>query len=106
MPNDKSPPEPETAAQQETGGDCVSRLVVPLLSGQTWQTPGDWNWIVTVEEVVEGVVRYSWIEQGGTIHDFMPAEEFTERFDFLHNAGGMARELAAQDSDNTTDLNG
>jgi hypothetical protein len=24
----------------------------------------------------------------------------------LHNAGGMARELAAQDSDNTTDLNG
>jgi hypothetical protein len=30
MPNDKSPPEPETATQQETGGDCVSRLVVPL----------------------------------------------------------------------------
>lgn len=27
MPNDKSPPEPETVAQQETGGDCVSRLV-------------------------------------------------------------------------------
>ena len=27
MPNDKSPPEPETATQQETGGDCVSRLV-------------------------------------------------------------------------------
>lgn len=27
MPNDKSPPEPETAAQQETGGDCVSRIV-------------------------------------------------------------------------------
>ena len=30
MPNDKSPPKPETVAQQETGGDCVSRLVVPL----------------------------------------------------------------------------
>ena len=27
MPNDKSLPEPETVAQQETGGDCVSRLV-------------------------------------------------------------------------------
>ena len=27
MPNDKSPPEPETVAQQETGGDCVSRLI-------------------------------------------------------------------------------
>ena len=24
MPNDKSPPKPETAAQQETGGDCPS----------------------------------------------------------------------------------
>lgn len=32
MPNDKSPPEPETAAQQETGGDCVSRLVSLLNS--------------------------------------------------------------------------
>ena len=27
MPNDKSPPKPEIVAQQETGGDCVSRLV-------------------------------------------------------------------------------
>lgn len=27
MPNDKSKPKPETVAQQETGGDCVSRLV-------------------------------------------------------------------------------
>ena len=27
MLNDKSPPESETIAQQETGGDCVSRLV-------------------------------------------------------------------------------
>jgi hypothetical protein len=27
MPDDKSPPEPETVEQQETGGDCVSRLV-------------------------------------------------------------------------------
>jgi hypothetical protein len=26
MPNDKSQPEPETATQQKTGGDCVSRL--------------------------------------------------------------------------------
>ena len=24
MPNDKSPPKPETVAQQETGGDCPS----------------------------------------------------------------------------------
>lgn len=30
MPNNKSSPEPENVAQQETGGDCVSRLVVPL----------------------------------------------------------------------------
>jgi hypothetical protein len=30
MPNDKSPPKSETVTQQETGGDCVSRLVVPL----------------------------------------------------------------------------
>jgi hypothetical protein len=30
MPNDKSLPEPETAAKQETGGDCVSRLVLGL----------------------------------------------------------------------------
>ena len=29
MPNDKSPPEPETVTQQETGEDCVSRLVMP-----------------------------------------------------------------------------
>jgi hypothetical protein len=27
MPNDKSPPKSETAPQQETSGDCVSRLV-------------------------------------------------------------------------------
>lgn len=32
MLNDKSLPEPETAAQQETGGDCVSRLVSLLKS--------------------------------------------------------------------------
>ena len=30
MPNDKSLPKPENVAQQETGGDCVSRLVVHL----------------------------------------------------------------------------
>jgi hypothetical protein len=30
MLNHKSQPEPETVAQQEAGGDCVSRLVVPL----------------------------------------------------------------------------
>jgi hypothetical protein len=30
MSNDKSPPEPKTVAKQETDGDCVSRLVVPL----------------------------------------------------------------------------
>jgi hypothetical protein len=29
MPTDKSPPEPENSAQQETGGDCVSRFVRP-----------------------------------------------------------------------------
>ena len=28
MPNDKSSPETETVAQQKTGGDCVSRLVL------------------------------------------------------------------------------
>jgi len=28
MPNDKSLPEPETVTQQETGGDCVSRIVL------------------------------------------------------------------------------
>ena len=28
MPNDKSTPEPEASAQQETGGDSVSRLVL------------------------------------------------------------------------------
>jgi len=27
MPNNKSSPEPENVTQQETGGDCVSRLV-------------------------------------------------------------------------------
>jgi len=32
MPNDKLPPEPETVAQQETGGDCVSQLVRPSWS--------------------------------------------------------------------------
>ena len=84
MPNDKSPPKPETVAKQEAGRDCVSRLVVPILPMQTWQTPGDWNWMVTVEDVTAGVVKYSWVEQGGTIHDFMPADEFTERFDYLH----------------------
>jgi len=30
MPNDKSPPKQENVAQQETGGDCVSRLVLCL----------------------------------------------------------------------------
>jgi hypothetical protein len=30
MSNDKSPPEPKTSPQEKTGGDCVSRLVVPL----------------------------------------------------------------------------
>jgi hypothetical protein len=39
MPNDKSPPKPETAPQQETGGDCVSRLVVPL-SYVEWNMQG------------------------------------------------------------------
>ena len=28
MPNDNIPPKPKNVAQQETGGDCVSRLVV------------------------------------------------------------------------------
>ena len=37
MPNDKSQPEAKTAAQQESGGDCVSRLV----SGSF--TPGPWR---------------------------------------------------------------
>jgi hypothetical protein len=48
MPNDKSPPEPETVAQQETGGDCVSRIVVPLWEGKLWHDRGpysDWGWI-------------------------------------------------------------
>lgn len=27
MPNDKSPPKPETVDQRETSGDCVSRFV-------------------------------------------------------------------------------
>lgn len=34
MPNDKSPSKPETVTQQETGGDCVSRLV--RLSDTYW----------------------------------------------------------------------
>lgn len=37
MPNDKSLPEPEAVTQQETGGDCVSRLVRHLLKyGGCW----------------------------------------------------------------------
>ena len=51
MPNDKSPPEPETVAQQETSGDCVSLLVVPLRDAlsladfgpcRTADRPQDW----------------------------------------------------------------
>jgi len=41
MPNDKSPPEPETVTQQETGGDCVSRLVMPLDLWLQWHGDGD-----------------------------------------------------------------
>jgi hypothetical protein len=41
MPNDKSPPEPENATQQETGGDCVSRLVRWSLSRDD---DGDFQW--------------------------------------------------------------
>ena len=41
MPNDKSPPEPETAAQQETGGDCVSRLVGLLVFAGDLEVNGD-----------------------------------------------------------------
>jgi hypothetical protein len=37
MPNDKTKSKPENVTQQETGGDCVSRLVVHLLKyGGCW----------------------------------------------------------------------
>ena len=39
MPNDKSTPEPETAPQEETGGDCVTRLVRQF--GDVWVAAQD-----------------------------------------------------------------
>lgn len=35
MPNDKSPPEPETVAQQETGGGCQQEPCSPSLTPET-----------------------------------------------------------------------
>ena len=37
MPNDKSPPEPETVAQKEAGEDCVSLLVRLGVKLHPWQ---------------------------------------------------------------------
>jgi hypothetical protein len=41
MPNDKSPPEPETAPQHDTGVDCVSRLVGLLVFAGDLEVNGD-----------------------------------------------------------------
>ena len=57
MPNDKSPPKPETAAQQETGGDCVSRLVGHSCSAQLIS---DWTdaSIITIDGIDFAPVGY------------------------------------------------
>lgn len=41
MNDDKSTPEPETAAQQETGGDCASRLVGLLVCAGDLEVNGE-----------------------------------------------------------------
>ena len=61
MQNDKSIPKSETVTQQETGGDCVSRLVLrwedlPLIVDET-EHNGEWSRKVERVETVGSLLE-------------------------------------------------
>ena len=119
MPNNKSTPEPETAAQQETGGGCqqepccasfadlpfeeqVSRIAVELRV-MVWDDANDMMQGAMAGCPMECLAFAKWwIQRAKGLPTDVPGDYPV----FRHNAGSMARELAAQDSDNSTNVNG
>ena len=88
MPNDKSPTEPETAAQQETGGDCVSRLVVHLRSiAAGFALIGEVAWVILIMLSMVPLFLFtakSMDETMGEWHVRIFGETLRDKF--LHNA--------------------
>jgi hypothetical protein len=67
MPNHKSLPEPENVAQQETGGDCVSRFVRRSLTLDEFV----FEQIKSLEDF-----ELSWLELHGKNDEIYPLEMF------------------------------
>jgi hypothetical protein len=83
MPNNKSLPEPETVAQQDTGGDCVPRLVRLSLSFQPYEVELILDALSQVRH--QKLTRCPWVKQEGGGYGWTPSRE-VRRLRFVENS--------------------
>ena len=83
MPNDKSQPESGTLTQQETGGDCVSRIVRLSLSFQPYEVDLILDALNQVRH--QKLTRCPWVKQEGGGYGWTPSRE-VKRLRFVENS--------------------